>query len=86
MNGSEQALRAGDMMMVDGEGIVSTVVYGPDRRTRITPETREVLFAVYAPAGVGESSVRDHLADIRANVLLVAPEAETGPLATRAAG
>jgi hypothetical protein len=70
---------------VDGEGIVSTVVYGPDRRTRITPETREVLFAVYAPAGVGESSVRDHLADIRANVLLVAPEAETGPLVTQVA-
>jgi DNA/RNA-binding domain of Phe-tRNA-synthetase-like protein len=85
MNGSEQALRAGDMTIVDGEGIVSTMVYGPDRRTRITPETRDVLFAVYAPAGVGESSVRDHLADIRANVLLVTPGAETGPLATRAA-
>jgi DNA/RNA-binding domain of Phe-tRNA-synthetase-like protein len=40
MNGSEQALRAGDMTMVDGEGLVSTVVYGPDRRTRITPENR----------------------------------------------
>jgi DNA/RNA-binding domain of Phe-tRNA-synthetase-like protein len=82
MNGSERALTGGDMMMVDGSGIISSVLHGPDRRTRITPQTGEVLFAVYAPAGVGENAVRDHLGDIRANVLLVAPEAETGLLAT----
>jgi hypothetical protein len=41
----------------------------------------EVLFAVYAPAGVGEDAVRSHLDDIRANVLLVAPEAETATVA-----
>jgi DNA/RNA-binding domain of Phe-tRNA-synthetase-like protein len=81
MNGSERTLTAGDMMMVDGSGIISSVLQGPDRRTRITPQTGEVLFAVYAPAGVGENAVRDHLEDIRANVLLVAPEAETGLLA-----
>jgi DNA/RNA-binding domain of Phe-tRNA-synthetase-like protein len=66
MNGTERALSAGDMMMVDGEGIISSVLHGPDRRTRITSKTREVLFAVYAPAGVGENAVRDHLEDIRA--------------------
>lgn len=82
LNGTERVLGAGDMMMVDGEGIVSSVLHGPDGRTRITPETREVLFAVYAPAGIGETAVRDHLEDVRANVLLVAPEAETGLLAT----
>jgi len=55
---------------------------GPDRRTRITPETGDVLFAVYASAGVGDHAVRDHLEDIRANVLLVAPGAEPGLPAT----
>jgi hypothetical protein len=70
------------MMMVDGQGIISSVLHGPDLRTRITPDTREVLFAVYAPAGIREAAVRDHLEDIRANVLLVAPEAETELLAT----
>jgi DNA/RNA-binding domain of Phe-tRNA-synthetase-like protein len=82
MNGTERSLRPGDMMMVDGKGIISSVLHGPDRRTRITPETREVLFAVYAPAGVGEGVVRAHLETIRANVLLVAPEAETELLET----
>jgi DNA/RNA-binding domain of Phe-tRNA-synthetase-like protein len=82
MNGSERAAAAGDMMMVDGVGIISTVLYGPDQRTRIRPETEEVLFAAYAPAGVGEDAVRDHVKAIRANVLLVAPEADTGLLVT----
>jgi DNA/RNA-binding domain of Phe-tRNA-synthetase-like protein len=82
MNGSERVVEAGDMMMEDGKGIISSVLHGPDRRTRITPKTREVLFAVYAPAGIDESVVRGHLEDIRASVLLVAPEAETALLAT----
>jgi DNA/RNA-binding domain of Phe-tRNA-synthetase-like protein len=84
MNGTERVAVAGDMMMVDAVGIISTVLYGPDRRTRIKPETGEVLFAAYAPAGIGEDAVRDHLDDIRANVLLVAPEAETCLLVTLA--
>jgi DNA/RNA-binding domain of Phe-tRNA-synthetase-like protein len=82
MNSTERVLAVGDMMMVDGESIISSVLYGPDRRTRIRPETREVLFAVYAPTRVGEKAVRDHLDDLRANVLLVAPKAETRLLAT----
>jgi DNA/RNA-binding domain of Phe-tRNA-synthetase-like protein len=82
MNGVERAVGAGDMMMADGRGIVSSVLYGPDLRTRITAETREAFFAVYAPAGVGETAVREHLDDIRVNVRLMAEEAETRLLAT----
>ena len=75
INGQEQKLKRGDMMIVDGQGIISSVLYGPDRRTRITRETRQVLFTVYAPPGIGEQAVDEHLRDIQANVLLVAPEA-----------
>jgi DNA/RNA-binding domain of Phe-tRNA-synthetase-like protein len=85
MNGAERALDAGDMMMADGKGIISSVLYGPDRRSRISADTREVLFAVYAPGGVGVEAVRAHLDDIRDNVLLIAPEAQTALLATLAA-
>jgi DNA/RNA-binding domain of Phe-tRNA-synthetase-like protein len=82
LNDAERAVGAGDMTMRDGRGIISSVLHGPDRRTRITPETTEVLFAVYAPAGIGEDAVRDHLEGTRSNVLLVAPEAETELIAT----
>jgi hypothetical protein len=38
------------------------------------------VFAVYAPAGVGEETVRRHLDDLRANVELIAPDARTEAL------
>jgi DNA/RNA-binding domain of Phe-tRNA-synthetase-like protein len=82
LNGAEAVLERGDMMMADGEGIVSSVLRGPDRRTRITTRTRRVLFAAYAPAGISVDAVRGHLEDIQANVLLVAPEAQTEELET----
>jgi DNA/RNA-binding domain of Phe-tRNA-synthetase-like protein len=85
LNGSEAVLRAGDMMMADGTGIISSVLRGPDRRTSITPGTRAVLFTTYAPAGVGEAAVRRHLERIEANVRLIEPDAYTEDLVTLAA-
>jgi DNA/RNA-binding domain of Phe-tRNA-synthetase-like protein len=76
LNGQEQELKPGDMMIADAQGVISCVLYGPDRRTRITPDTHQVLFTVYAPPGIGEQAVHDHLQDIQANVLLVAPQAD----------
>jgi DNA/RNA-binding domain of Phe-tRNA-synthetase-like protein len=75
LNGQEQVLKPGDMMMADTQGVISSVVYGPDRRTRITPDTRRVFFAVYAPPSIGEQAVYQHLQDIRTNVMIVAPGA-----------
>lgn len=77
INGQEQVLKPGDMMIADAEGVISSVLYGPDRRTRITSNTQQVFFAVYAPAGIKKQAVRQHLHDIQANVMLIAPEAET---------
>jgi DNA/RNA-binding domain of Phe-tRNA-synthetase-like protein len=76
LNGQEQQLKAGDMMIADAQGVISSVIYGPDRRTQITSETRQVLFTVYAPPGIRKQAVYDHLQDIQSNVLLVAPEAQ----------
>jgi DNA/RNA-binding domain of Phe-tRNA-synthetase-like protein len=81
IDGQEQALKAGDMMIVDAQGILSSVLYGPDRRTQITPATRQVLFTVYAPPGIAPEDVCQHLTEIRDNVLLVAPGAAVESLA-----
>ena len=75
LNGREEALKAGDMMMADRQGVISSVLHGPDQRTRITLETRDVLFAVYAPPGIGESAVRRHLEDLQHALRLIAPGA-----------
>jgi DNA/RNA-binding domain of Phe-tRNA-synthetase-like protein len=75
LRGEEKTAVAGDMIMRDGEGVVSTVIHGPDRRTAITPATRNALFAVYAPAGVGSEAVLAHLDKIAANVRVISPGA-----------
>lgn len=76
MRGEEQVLKAEDMFISDQIGVVSSIIYGPDRRTQITPSTRNVIFTVYAPAGIDEMSVQKHLADIREYVMVVAPQAK----------
>ena len=76
LRGEEQTLKAGDMMISDQEGVISSIVYGPDRRTQITPETRNVVFTVYAPPGIDEQEVAAHLEHIRENVMLFAPQAQ----------
>jgi DNA/RNA-binding domain of Phe-tRNA-synthetase-like protein len=75
ISGKEQSLKTGDMMIGDRRGVISCILYGPDRRTRIRPETERVVFTVYAPAGVAPQDVRHHLEALRANVAVVAPEA-----------
>ncbi len=75
LNGKEETLKAGDMFIADAEGVTSSILYGPDYRTRITPDTRHALFTVYAPPGIEPAAVRQHLEDIRAYVMLIAPEA-----------
>ncbi|MGW8220671.1 MAG: phenylalanine--tRNA ligase beta subunit-related protein [Syntrophobacteria bacterium] len=76
LNGKEQLLKTGDMFMADAEGVISSLIYGPDRRTRITPETRQVFFGVYAVPGVANQTIQDHLEDIRDNIMIFAQEAE----------
>jgi DNA/RNA-binding domain of Phe-tRNA-synthetase-like protein len=75
MNGEEQLLKAGDMMIRDQVGPISSILYGPDRRTRIRPDTEDVVFTVYAPPGIARQDLERHLEEIRDNVHLVAPEA-----------
>jgi DNA/RNA-binding domain of Phe-tRNA-synthetase-like protein len=82
MNGDDQRLKEGDMMISDAMGIVSCIIYGPDQRTRIKPETERVVFTVYAPPGIEERGVGQHLEDIRENITIFAPEASVELLET----
>jgi len=75
LRGQEQKLKAGDMMMSDQAGIISSIIHGPDQRTQITASTRSVLFTVYAPAGISPGAVESHLRDIREYALIVSPHA-----------
>lgn len=80
MNGKETTLKPGDMVMADAAGVISSVLYGPDARTRITPATAAALFVVYAPEGITRQSVLDHLAEIQAGALRFTPDGQTALL------
>jgi DNA/RNA-binding domain of Phe-tRNA-synthetase-like protein len=76
MRGEEQTLKPDDMFISDQSGVISSIVYGPDQRTQITASTRNVVYTVYAPAGIDAQTVENHLSDIRDYVLLFAPQAD----------
>ena len=85
LRGEPQALKAGDMYMADGAGVIASVIYGPDQRTQINPATHNALFVVYAPDGIGADAVRSHLEDIRRYAQIVAPDSQTDRLEVFAA-
>ena len=75
LSGKEAEAVGGDMVMRDTGGIISSVLYGPDSRSRITPRTDKALFTVYAPPGIRKSMLDRHFEDIRRYVSLFAPAA-----------
>ncbi len=86
LTGEEQTVKAGDMVIADTEGILSSILYGPDLRTRIRPETERVIFTVYAPPGIETGDVQRHLEDIRDNVQVITSEASVERLEVLGAG
>ncbi len=80
LKGEEQTLKPGDMMIRDQVGVISSILYGPDQRTQITPETNNVVFTVYAPPGIKEEAVTGHLQHIQDNVMIFAPQAQVEAL------
>ncbi len=77
INGKLVKTVPGDIMIMDGESVVSSILKGPDSRTRIGEKTRQALFTVYAPAGIDEKDIVRHLSDIESNVRVFSPDAET---------
>lgn len=76
MGGAGQQLKAGDMFISDSTDIISSVLYGPDARSGLRPDTENVCFTVYGVPGVKRATVEAHLRDVRDFVLLAAPGAE----------
>ena len=77
IRGAAKTAVEGDMIMLDGEGVISSVLLGPDSRTKLTPSVKDVLFAVYAPFEVEREFVHSHLKDIEHYVKTFSPGAQT---------
>lgn len=77
LRGVEQAPKAGDMMISDEAGIISSIVYGPDQRTQIRAETVQAIFTVYAPSGIRPEAIEAHLERIRGYASVLTPAVQT---------
>ncbi len=73
MNGTSKAIRAGDMIMRDADGICCSIIYGQDDRSPISPATSRALYVAYAPAGVPAESVDIQLRKIEGYIRLFSP-------------
>lgn len=71
MNGKDVTTIAGDFMLADQESVISSILRGPDQGTAISEDTTCVIYTVYAPFGVEEQLVQEHLRDIEAYVRIV---------------
>ena len=70
MNGAPKAIRSGDMIMRDADGICCSIIYGQDARSPISPETSRVLYVAYAPASIAADTVEGQLRGIEENLRL----------------
>ena len=73
ISGRETAAVKGDAYICDREGVLSSILRGPDERTRITAETVDALFTVYAPSGVDTGAVNGMLDELERLIRLFAP-------------
>lgn len=75
LGGREVAARAGDLALGHGPGLVSSVLMGPDQATAAGPETRNALYAFYAPPGVADGLLGEGLEELAQGIRLFAPGA-----------
>jgi DNA/RNA-binding domain of Phe-tRNA-synthetase-like protein len=76
INGKEQSLKAGDMVVRDDEGIIACVLYGPDFRTRLRDDSAHALYGAWCPVGIASDVARTHLEMLASLVRVEWPDAE----------
>lgn len=74
LDGTHQELKAGDLYIRDEKGILSSVIYGPDQRTRIQPDTNQAVYTTYGPPGISKKQVLEELEILEGYLRLFAPQ------------
>lgn len=77
MSGHNVTTLPNDIMIVDQEAVISSILRGPDLRTAMTTHTTRVIYTVYAPFGVEEQLVCEHLRDIETYVRVFSEKSVT---------
>ena len=73
--GTLQNMKDGDLRVADRRGVIGSILYGPDDRSPIGPDTKNVLYLVYGVPGVSREAIREHLERLWENVSPLSPNA-----------
>lgn len=73
--GTLQKMKEGDLRVADRRGVIGSILYGPDDRSPIGPETKNALYLVYGVPGVPRDAIRDHLERLWKIAALLSPDA-----------
>lgn len=76
ISGKEQQLIKNDLYLSDEKGILSSIMNGPDYRTRITEATQNALYFVYGVEGVTGPLIHAHLKTISSYLSQAIPGVE----------
>jgi DNA/RNA-binding domain of Phe-tRNA-synthetase-like protein len=79
ISGKPQAVRPGDMVVRDREGIIACVVHGPDHRTRLSPSSTAALFGAWCPVDLSAAVAEAHLAALAGLIRRQWPDAVIDP-------
>jgi len=77
LSGRDVTAVSGDFMLSDQRGVISSILRGPDLHAAITEQTNQVLYTVYAPLGVEQHLIFQHLNDIESYVRAFSERAVT---------
>lgn len=62
--GQEIELAENDIYMRDSNGVIVSIIYGPDSNTLITKKTRNAMFFIYGVEGITRDKIMSELEDI----------------------
>ena len=77
ISGKSVSTVKGDLMVCSGSKILSAILRGPDYHTRITKDTKAILFTVYAPQDIDNATVSMMLKMLENRVQAISPDSET---------
>ena len=62
---SEVLCRKNEIILRDSEGIIATLFQGPDRRTRLNNDTKDIIFFVFSVPGISAADVQEAAESVR---------------------
>src|SRR5205823_13982525 len=62
---AEVPCRKDEIILRDSEGIIATLFQGPDHRTRLNKDTKDIVFFIFSVPGISAADVQEGVETVR---------------------